>query len=80
MGLKELMRLAVAMKFENPDRIKQQYGKSKVNVFDSSTGKYKMVTGKVEVRIIYWKPSKDKPEGLYTVFTEDFVIGSEVFL
>jgi len=77
MTVSALEGLAISMESPDVEKIQKQYSGVELSVFDSSVGRYKKVKGKVEVRIFYWRPSPKNPKGLFTVMTDDFIIGSQ---
>ena len=77
MTVASLVELATELEFEDTNRILKQYASVKSTVFDSSTGRYKEVTGKVQLRIIYYRPTILLPKGQIVYFTEDFIIGTK---
>jgi len=76
MNMPDFLELVTSIAPEKYDEVMKYYKSPKMSVFDSSTGRYKEVRGKVEVRLFFWKPSKKNPMGSFTVCTDKVLIGS----
>lgn len=76
MNTSDAIDLTMAIDPEKIPQLEKHYKQSKMSVFDSNTGKFKEVRGKIPVRIMYWRPTKRMPNGRIDYFTERVYIGN----